>query len=296
VLFIMNTRRQYFSLLGASGLVDPAQQKLLWDPKARTWVLGGVNYRCNAVVASWGPAEGRGSPLLDNPMPKASAEQYITHQFAHTCIDLMMREVPPWVSEGLALCDTIQIVKADETRCSGNIAAAFVADVGGFMPGQKEDFRWMPTAPAEKSPYRRGPSAHFFTKELQRARGKNGMKVIDYETGKSVQIPLPLLLPVEKVPDLVLAGTPALKAGYSEFFRAYVACFAHFLFLESKGNRAPLFPQLLITLQQIRAGTPRPEHPFHEAVKKLTGKSVGVSVDARQDWEGAYLEWLDSTG
>ncbi|MBI3818691.1 MAG: hypothetical protein HY286_08380 [Planctomycetes bacterium] len=296
VLFILNTRRQYFSLLGAAGIVDPTLQKLLWDPKARTWVIGGIIFRCNATCASWGPAEGRGSPMLDNPMPAHDAQQYITHQIAHNCIDLMMHEAPPWASEGLAICDTIQIMKADETHCTGNIAAAFVADVGGFMPGQKEDFRWMPTAPAEKSPYRRGPSMHFFTKELQRARGKDGMKFVDYETGKMLQIPPPLLLPVEKIPEVVTGGTGAVKASYAEFFRAYVAGFAHYFFLELKFNKTPFLPQLIKTMNQMRAAGPMNENSFHEAVKKVTNKPLGTNADPKSDWEGSWLEWLDTKG
>lgn len=296
VLFILNTRRQYISLLGASGIIDTTQQSILWDAKARTWVLGGVNYRCNAVTGSWGPPEGKTSPLVDNPMPNADANQYITHQIAHYLIDLTIPEAPPWASEGLAICDTVIVAKADETRCTGNIAAARVADVGGFMPGQKEDFRWMPMAPAEKSPYRRGPSAHFFTKELRRARAKDSMKVVDYDSGKLINISPPILKPVEKIPDIINGGSAPLKASYSEFFRAYVAGFAHYFFTEAKIDKTTILPKLVRELNQMRAAGAMPADAFHTAVKKITNKSLGTAADAKQDWEGAYLEWIDSQG
>lgn len=294
VLFILNTRRQYLSLLGAAGVVDPEQQKALWDPKAKTWVIGGVHYRCNACVSSWGPPEGGGGPLTDNPMPPADAQQYITHQLAHNCIDLLIPELPPWTAEGLAICDTIKVAKADETRCTGNIAAARVADVGGFMPGQKEDFRWMPMAPAEKSPYRRGPSAHYFTKELRRARAKEGMKVVDYDTGKLVNVAVPVLKPVEKIPDIINTGTGALKASYSEFFRAYAAGFAHYFFTEVKIDKSPLLPKLIKQLNQMRSSGQVSEETFHSAVKAVTNKTLGATADSKTDWEGTYLEWIDS--
>jgi hypothetical protein len=225
-------------------------------------------------------------------MPPAECASQVAHQVSHLLSARVLPEQPTWLSEGLAIADTVEHAKSDETRCSGSAEGAVRSAFGGFQAGQIQDFRILPGMPAERSPFRRGPSTHYFTKELRRAHEEKGFKVVDFQSGKSSSIGGPFLHPREKLPEPVVAGSDGLKAGYAEFFRAYVGAFARF-FLDQKVDQKPLVTAMASALRAARERGAPTEGTFHDALASATGRTLGASeTDAKKDWEAAFLAWI----
>ncbi len=291
-LFLATTRTDFATLVAAAAAADPSQAARLLVADLRIWTTCEMLPDVTAIALAFGPAGTAGPPLVSNPMAPGEAVAYVVHRASHGISHALLPEAPSWFVEGLAIEDTVTVTKSDETRCTGTFEGFFTSERSGFQPGQIEDFRALPSMPAERSPYRRGPSAKYFVKELRKAREEGGFEVLDFETGKSTIVPGPFLLSVEKTPKLVASGTDGLKAGYGEFFRAYVAAFAHFL-TQQKVGRAPLLTSLLAAVAEERAkGTV----PFHETLRTLTGRSLGVVADPKKDWEPAFVAWIEQGG
>lgn len=287
-LFVTATRTDFASLLGATGIFDPSVRGALWIASVRTWLSAALQTGVGAVCLSYGPPGEDGPPLVDNPMSPGEVAPQVVHQVSHLLTAQALPGAPPWLLEGMALADTVAQTKNDETRCSGSSAGNETSAKSGFQAGQIEDFRMLPGMPAELSPYRRGPSSHYFVKELARARAGDGFKIVDFQTGKPLTITGPFLLPREKIPAAVATGEEGLKPGYAEFFRAYVGSFAHFLG-EQTHEKKPLLPALIRALQAKGRGA-----DFHATLAALTGRTLGESLDAKKDWEAAFVAWLDA--
>jgi hypothetical protein len=291
VLLVAPTRTDFASLIGVAGIVDPAERPRLWVPSARLSTSWNLLWRVNAAALAWGSSAESGPPLAGNDMPSQESAQEIDHQASHLLSGLWLPDAPGWLREGLAIADTVAINRVDETRCSGDSAGAATAGRGGFQPGQIGDNVLVPGMSAEKSPFRRGPSAHYFVKELHRARSEEGFRLIDFDSGKLFAVKGPFLLPQDKLPAAVSSGSDGLRAGFAEFFRAYAAAFVHY-FGDLKHEKKPL---LAAVIQDARARSVS----FHDALQSVTGKTLGSSdpeARPKDDWEAAFVEFLERGG
>ncbi|HKD99539.1 MAG TPA: hypothetical protein VKE69_00905 [Planctomycetota bacterium] len=277
-------RADFFALVGAAGIFDPTQSARLWTDGMKTWASATVLPGVTVIALTWGNANAPLVGLDMSPMEQAAA---VAHNASHAVTNTVLARAPFWLRESFAIVDTIDAVKEDETRCTGFTSGAQTEERSGFQPGQLQDFALVPAISAEKSPYRRGPSGHFFLKELKAARHPDGFALADFDTGdtkKTLLVKTPLLRDADAMPAEVKAAAPGYQGSFAEFFRAYGAAFVHYLG-DQKHDKKPIVPAVLAEMAASKS-------TFHQAAEKVTGRTIGASADPKKDWEGAFLAWL----
>ena len=290
VVIVAPTRAHYIGVLGAAGIVAPERVADLWSPTARRSAGVVLESDVALVASAWGGPEGSRKPLESWTMSSAEAAQGIVHAADHLLAIRIVPAAPAWFTEGLAICDTVDVSRADETLCSGNREYASVpGSVAGAGPSTL--LVWVTH---DKSPFRGGPSSRHFVKVLRGFLARGGVTVLDLDTGRpAFTVEDPLLGYRASVPPQVEHGSDGLKKGFAELYRAWCAGFVHYLAeLETAGG--PALPQVLARIREASMGAAElAQGALDEALLAVTGKQL-ETLDPAKDIEVAFAAWLAS--
>lgn len=290
VIVIAPTRTHYAALIGVTGIERPGFQDLLWtDDNART-VNQWPGWRTAYIGLTLGAARDEGPALLDNRLNPKELHQTIVHFGSLMLSHNVCTTLPPWWTEGIAICDTVQVVGADETFFSGHRRS----DSDAALSQLSQLFSYIYR---ENSPYREGPSRRWFTSELRKAYKKEGFEILNLvQGGVALHVRGPFLGPQAKVPTSVLEGPPGAKNGYAEFTRAYAACFIHWLSERETLSGATSLDRLLAEVRERSMGLmPPPRKVLDPSVRASLERSLGASTDPESDLEAEFLHWLVGT-
>lgn len=288
VVVLAPTRAQYLGMLGAASLVDPPQRGRLCDEGQRrsqsAQLVPGV-----MLIATTAALEGeRADPLRDQPLEAIDARQLFVHSASHLMTVDALPTAPGWWGEGLALCDTIRVCKADESVCTGHSehhAGSNLPGVGGLSG----ILLWVTR---QKSPYREGPSSAWFEMPLRNASNSDGLTVFDLDRGEIAgRVTLPLLGEDSTTPALIATGAPGLKKGYAELYRAWCGAFVHWLDTQP-GKQRSLLVELCGELSRIPWEPGLSRFPLYELASRVTGRTLGAVTDPASDLEAAFAATL----
>jgi len=290
VVIVAPTRAHYVGVLGAAGIVTPARVADLWSPTAQRSAGVVLDSDVALVATAWGAPAQSSKPLESWTMSSAEAAQGIVHAADHLLAIRIVPAAPAWFTEGLAICDTIDVSRADETLCSGNREYAHVpGTVAGAGPSTL--LVWVTQ---DKSPFRGGASSRHFVKVLRGFLSRAGVAVLDLDTGRTAfTLEDPMLGNRAGVPQQVAHGSDGVKKGFAELYRAWCAAFVHYLSeLETPGG--PALPLVLAHVREASMGAAElPEGALDEALLAVTGKGLETS-DPEKDLEVAFAAWLAS--
>jgi len=284
-LLIATTRRQLVSLTSAAGLLFAAERERLWDRQVRAVGYTNPFWEVVAISLESGPEPGSDG-LVGAPYTPGDVAATVVHRGAHILIERVLPAGPQWVREGLALEAGIEITGNDDSPCTGFWSRDQMANV-----------LWLPYwLEADASPYREGPAASWFERELRPDR-QGRFPIWDLDRSKvALHLSGPFLggRAVERTtpPDEVLAAGRGVERGYAEFQRAYSAACVHWLSLQRVGDR-PVLSWLVEFLRDTRrhAGL-RPQQLVPTGLQMITLKTFGRSDDPERDLEAAFGRWL----
>jgi len=291
VVLIAPQRSQFLALIGAAGVVAPAQRATLWNENARRSLGQALGPTLVALALSYGPRHEGDSPFLGQALDQLTLHQNVIHAASHLLCNRLAVSAPNWLHEGVALVDTHALCGADDTLCSG---------YAGRPPSIFDDLREVPQAfliyaRAESSPYRSGASAGLFRDALRLAREPAGFRVLDLDRGVAGLVaPGPFLGAKALVPEEVRIGPQGLKEGFAEFFRAYCGAFAGWLATPHGAGPSWLDGALrelrARALQDSKAQTTE----LHTILRGITSLALGESLDAELDLEAQFQAWLSA--
>ncbi len=289
VLIFAPTRAQYIGTIGAAGMLDQGRRKALLVDGARRSLSAQI--ATATIVAAWsnGPELARQAALTDVVLSPADQHQALLHSAAHVLSVNAAPSSPSWFLEGLAIGDTIGVLGADETLCSGWSEQSPMAHNAHF--GDALGILLWVTR--DKSPYRNDPSATYFVAALRSACGREGFEVLDLDSQNPAEhVRAPLLGEDVQTPAEITAGPPGVRRGYAELYRAYCACFVHWLDEQPSKPGRSLLVDLCSELSKIPFDPSARHIPLHEISPRVTGKTLGASTDADGDLEAAFNAWL----
>jgi len=284
-LLIAPTRVHLVALTAAAGVLVPSERDRLWSPELRS--VGYTNPLRGLVAVSLmtGPDEGSDG-LVGVAVAPGDVRALVVHRGAHFLIEQGGLGAPLWLSEGLALDLTIGIVGNDDSPCTGF-----------WQRDQLANLLWLPHwIEADLSPYREGPSASWFAKELAPDE-RGGFAIWDLERSKVALCWRGPVLggghdPHQSPPEAVQALGLGAERGWAEFVRAYSAAFVHWLGLEQVGGRAVLAWLIEFLRDPARWKGLAEGDIVPTALQMITQKTLGASADPERDLEAAFARWL----
>lgn len=287
-IVVAPTRTHYAALLGATGIELAGLRETLWtDLNART-MNQFPTWRMTYIGLTLGAGPNEGPALLDGRHDPKELRQTIVHLGSLLLTYNVSSDLDAWLSEGLAISDTIDVAGADETVFSGRRRT----DSDRALSQLSTIFGWIYK---ENSPYREGPSKHRFLRELKKAHGRDGFEIHDLvQGGVGLHVRGPFLGPDRALPDGLLEGPPGVRNGYAEFLRAYSAAFVHWLATtHDVGVPATRLDRLVSNLRERCMGiSPPPRRPLAPAAATALGRTLGTASDPAKDLEAEFLAWL----
>lgn len=284
VMILCPTRAHYFAVLGAAGLILDSRRDTYWHPAARRSVNQWLTHECIAVAMAIGPTSDRDPALANNPMDPGELAQQMSHTASHLLSNRFIFDAPSWFREGVAIQDTVTLNKDDDTLCSGysesRSASYAIPALAQLLPFLERDL----------SPYRDGPAQHFFVK-LLRPDKHGAFSIHDLDLGKrAFTLPGPFLGEDARIPDVVFDASEGIQRGFAEFMRAYAAAFTDFLSQQLLADRSVL--AWTIEFMRQRRSMLGSEELLPTALRMITQKTLGESLDPELDLEGAFQVWL----
>lgn len=290
VLLVAPGRAHYAALLGAAGIVRPSSRAHLWQPIARRTANQRLTQSALAVALAWGPRDDDGPWDAEFSMQEADARQQTLHAASHLLSSALLPQAPMWFTEGLAVADTVELVGADETLCTGYEGR----DRTPFDGWDSVPEAFLAYARLERSPYRGTGSGELFVDQLRQAREEQGFRVLDLDRARVVLVaPGPFLGDEARVPDDVARGPRAVKEGFAEFFRAYCAAFVGWMHAQRDAQGSSLLARTLVELRaRGEALRGKPNTELEAAIAAACGRTLGRSRDSQRDLEAAFVAWL----
>lgn len=288
VLIVAPTRAQFLGLLGAAATVEPSRAATLRTERQRRaascQIAPGV-----VVLAQSSVGDGeRASPTKDIALDPDELRQANLHAASHLLGVVLTPAAPAWWSEGIALCDTIATCGADETLCTG------VADTNPLaaVPTSGTPLEILLWVTRHKSPFRGGASRTHFVETLASSLSSEGLALLDLDRMEAAgRIPPTLLGERAPLPALVVAGTPGVKKGHAELYRAWCGGFVHWLSTQRQKNDT-LLDALCRELARMPWEPGRSRSMLHELCKQTCGRTLGASDDPALDLEAAFAASL----
>ena len=291
VAVLAPTRAQFIGALGAAGLLAPQDRDTLCPDSARRNMTLQLAVGMTALAWTIGPDDARVSPLRDTQLERVDAHQSAVHSASHLISVTQMPTAPAWWSEGLAICDTVATLGADETLCTG-VEDRSAGSGYTQMGGAAGILLWVTR---HKSPYREVRPGSYYVDALRAAYASDGFQVLDIDNAQpAFRVPPPLLHERADMPDIVTRGLPGMKRGFAELYRAYCAAFVHWLGQQPGIDERSQLAHVCVELAKVPFQRNPTQVPLYLVAQRVTQKSIGMSTDPASDLEAAFVAWLAS--
>lgn len=289
IAIVAPTRAQFIGTIGAATQVDPTQRPRLHQEANRRATAAHLAPGCSVVAWTSSPEHAARDPLRDEAIDVAESDQNFVHTSAHLLSIELIPMAPGWWLEGLALCDTIALCRADETVCTGHADMHASSSLPG-APGALGILLWVTR---HKSPFRDTFSPAYFAQPLRAAWAREGLQVFDLDKVEPVsRVEPPLLGRSAGIPSGVANGTDGAKRGFAELYRAYCAGFVHWLDQQRSKDEQALLDVLCAELARHPYDPQTALSPLYDISERLLGRSLGASNDPELDLEAAFVASL----
>jgi len=321
------TRRQFVELAGYTGLVDAAQQAIVWTEATAGWTSFWMEW--NLVLALQYPAWSEdpefkgGTPM--NEFEVSGAEQHTLQNAANALQWLCYgNDDALWMHQAVSMNLTLRALgelNALEGDTSRGTTGAKTEPYEKFVPGGNPKGGWLPPMPAapqntiKDGRWRAGKARDHglavlkkFQKEGAKELGKKKPAELSKELLRDTEAHFLLLAPdgVEKglatAPFLGRAANlkpyppPQFLVDYREFFRIYKCAFYDWLQrLGDRGNKdsSPArFAELLKALAARGLDANTDPAGFEALVQKTYGAPLSAADGTTDSLEWRFLAWL----
>lgn len=320
-ILLSPTRRDFVELLGYAGLLDAAQQPIVWLPDAPDWTTFWVGW--DLVMAleypPWDPDPQFKTGLSMNKFDKNGLEQHAVLQAANAWQWMCFGDDgAPYFHQAVAMnlaiavCGEINALEGD--GWGYGTTGGRTNPYEKFVPGGNSQGGTLPAIPAtsqdgiKKGRWREGFGRDHFAAPLRKGQ-KNAAKDFmkdrpDHLDAALIQdksahfllvasdgqakyvVSAPFFGPHSKTKPY--PPTPVIL-DYREFFRAYKCAFVNWLQTQGAGDAAPSTAKFRDLLRKMGAQDGR---AIEEVLLEIYGTPLSAKNGEDESLEWRFLEWL----